>query len=123
MLCSRLIERRRESYLNIIRVKSSVHEPLRNIIDNVRLAVSKVCGGVDDMNRLGNKALVVRAEIYPRKLPMLYAALESIQVNVSQHSLPDLGGFAEDTEYPMTLQVTSLADDTDDRVNLPRVPG
>jgi hypothetical protein len=109
--------------MNIIRVQSSVHEPLRNIIDDVRVAVSRVCNGIDDMNRFGNNRLVVRAEIYPSKLPTLYAALQSIKIHVSQHALPDVSALKEDVEYPIAVQVTSLADDTGDRVNLPNVPG
>ena len=113
----------RQHQMNIIRVQSTVNEPLRNIIDNVRMAVSRVCNGIDDMNRLGNNRLVVRAEIYPGRLPMLYAALESINIQPSQHTLQEVSALNEDSEYPITLQFTSLADDTDDRVGLPNVPG
>ncbi len=100
-------------------MQSSVDEPLRNVIDNVRVAVSRVCNGIDDMNRLGNNRLVVRAEIYPGRLPTLYAALESINIHLSQHTLPDVSALKEVAECPIAIQVTSLANDTSDRVNLP----
>ncbi len=109
--------------MKLIHLQSSVHKPLRNIIDNARVTVSRVCGGIDDMNMLGNKALVIRAEIYPSKLPALYAALQSIQIYVIQHSLPDKSALKEEFEYPMTRQITSLADDTNNRVTLPKIPG
>ena len=92
-------------------------------MDNVRTIVSGLCGGIDDMNLLGNKALVIRAEIYPEKLPTLYTALTSMGMTVNHQSLPDHGTLKAELEYPITLQITSFSDQTDGRIKLPRVPG
>ena len=92
-------------------------------MNDVRRAVSRVCGGVDDMQLLGQKALVLRAEIYPEKLSALYDSLSSSGVKVSAQNLPGEMGLEAETEYPITLQITGLSDDTDDPIAIPKVPG
>ena len=109
--------------MKIIQLQSSVHQPLRNVIDDVRVTVSRVCNGIDEMSRFGNKALIVRAEIYVGRLPALYAALEASGIKVSEKTRPDVSTFSKDAEYPVTLQVIGLSDDTDDRITIPSVPG
>lgn len=109
--------------MQTIQLQASVQEPIGNITNSARSAVSRVCLGIDDMRLLGSKALVIRAEIYPEKLPALYAALTSIGVKLSQQSLPDIDALKAESEYPITLQITSFSDETDGRANIPKVPG
>ncbi len=90
---------------------------------DIRKVISRVCGGIDDMQLPGYKALVIRAAIYPEKLPSLYAALRSVGVKVSSKNRPDEQSLKTGNQHPITLQISSLADDTDDRVNIPKAPG
>ncbi len=55
------------------------------------MAVSKVYLGVDDMQLLGSKALVLRAEIHLDKLPLLYTELASVGVNLNELNLTEKG--------------------------------
>jgi hypothetical protein len=71
----------------------------------------------------GDKALVVRAEIYPEKLPALYEALASVKLKLGEDSLPDQDSLRGGVEHPITLQITSFSSDTDRKVNIPKVPG
>lgn len=94
--------------ITIIQLQGSVHESIVRITNQVRLAFSKVCLGIDDINVLGSKALVLRAEIYPRELPSLYEALVSIGVKLNKVELPDIESLQDDIEYPLSLQIISL---------------
>jgi hypothetical protein len=107
----------------IIQIEGSVLEPIEKITSNARTTVSKICLGIDDMQLLGNKALVLRAEIYPGKLPSLYTALVSIGIKINKQSLPDIESLQEQIEYPLSIQIVSFSDDTDRRANIPQVPG
>jgi hypothetical protein len=109
--------------LKMIQLKASTQEPLRNITENARVAMSKLCGGIDDMHQLGNKALVIRAEIYPEKLSDLYKTLASAELKLRNDSLPDHNALRAGIEHPITLQITSFSSDTDGQVNIPKVPG
>jgi hypothetical protein len=109
--------------LKIIQIQGSVQASIREIMNDIRSSVSKICLGIDDMHLLGNKALVIRAEIYPEKLPLLYVALGANGVKFSPKSLPDISTFQEIKEYPLSLQITSFSDTTDHRVSVPKVPG
>jgi hypothetical protein len=109
--------------LPIIQLLASTQEPLRNVTENARRAMSKLCGGIDDMNQFGEKALVVRAEIYPEKLPALYEALGSAKLKLSDDSLPDKDSLRAGVEHPITLQITSFSNDTDGKISIPKVPG
>ncbi|EPJ52914.1 MAG: hypothetical protein OFPI_12260 [Osedax symbiont Rs2] len=75
------------------------------------------------MQLLGNKALVIRAEVFPEKLPLLYTALAENGIKFSQQGQPDIGTLQEQTEYPLSIQITSFSDETDRRVSAPKVPG
>ena len=107
----------------MIQLQGSVLESLGKITNDVRSAVSKICLGVDDMQLLGNKALVVRSEIYPGKLELLYSALHSLGITLNKQSLPDIEALNQEVEYPLSIQITSLSDDTDRRASVPEVPG
>ena len=109
--------------MKMIQIQGSVIQPIGKITNDARTIVSKICLGVDDIQLLGNKALVLRAEIYPKKLPMLYAALDSIGIKFNEESLPDIETLKEDIEYPLSIQVISFSGDTDRRVNVPKIPG
>lgn len=109
--------------VQVIKVIAGAIEPIRKLTDNARVAVSGVCGGVDGMHVLGSKALVIRAEVYPKQLPLLVSALELIGVRVDEESVPNPSSLDETHQYPMTLQITSYSDDTDGRVRIPNVPG
>jgi len=74
------------------------------------------------MQLLGNKALVIRA-IFPKKLPLFYAALADNGIEFGQENQPDIETFQEEKEYPLSIQITSFSDDTDRRVSPPNVPG
>jgi len=107
----------------MIQLQGSVLSSLGKITNDARSAVSKICLGVDDMQLLGNKALVLRAEIYPRKLELLYSELNSIGINFNKQSLPDVDTLKQEVEYPLSIQITSFSDDTDRRISVPKVPG
>jgi len=55
----------------MIQIQGSVQEPIGKVTSIIRNTVSNVCLGIDDMQLLGNKALVLRAEIFPTVLPTL----------------------------------------------------
>jgi hypothetical protein len=107
----------------IIQIQASVIEPIAVIANDARRTVSEICLGIDDMQLLGNKALVLRAEIYPEKLQALFAALVSIGIRLNKQSLPEIGTLQEEIEHPITIQITSLSGDTDRSVKIPNVPG
>jgi len=107
----------------VIQIQGSVLSQIGEITETARMTVSEICLGIDDMQLLGNKALVLRTEINPEKLPSLYGALVSTGVKLHKPSLPDIKGLREDIEYPLSIQITSFSDDTDGRTNIPKVPG
>ncbi len=107
----------------IIQIQGTVLEPIGDITSTLRTTVSKICLGIDDMQLLGNKALVIRAEIYPDKLLNLYAALDSIDVKLYKQGLPDIEMLKKEIEYPLSIQITSFSDDTDRKIKIPNVPG
>jgi hypothetical protein len=106
-----------------IQLQAFVSGSIGFIANNVRLAVSHVCLGVDDMQLLGNKALVVRAEIYSENLRNLYADLASIGITLSNESLPDEAELQEGTEYPLSIQITSFSEGSDRKIQIPKIPG
>ena len=75
------------------------------------------------MHLLGRKALVVSAEIYAPRLEQLLQALSDLAVEVRPGSLPDTDALEPALQYRLTLQIVSRAGDTEDRIELPRVPG
>lgn len=93
------------------------------ITELIRKIVSDVCLGVDDVHLLGNKAVVFRAEIYPKKIALLCDRLAEAKLSVDPSTIPDYQWLDSDCEYPLTLQITSYSDDTDGRVVVPSVPG
>jgi len=107
----------------VIQIQGSVLSSIGEITETARMTVSKICLGIDDMQLLGNKALVLRTEINLEKLPFLYGALVSIGVKLHKQSLPDIKGLQEDIEYLLSIQITSFSVDTDGRTNIPKVPG
>ena len=107
----------------LLYVQATTQQSLRVGMNDIRKVVSRVCGGIDDMQMLGYKALVIRAEIFPEKLPSLYAALTSVDVKVGSKNRPDEQSLKAGNQHPITLQVSSYSDDTDDRVNIPKIPG
>ena len=107
----------------LLYVQATTQQSLRMALNDIRLVISRVCGGIDDMQLLGYKALVIRAEINPEKLPSLYAALASVGVKVSSKNKLDEKSLKADNQYPITIQISSFSDDTDDRVNIPKIPG
>ena len=111
------------THMKIIQLQASVAKPIGVITDEVRNVVSNICLGIDDMKFLGNKALVLRAEIYPKKLQALYDDLSIIGITISKQSLPELDQFGDEIEYPLSLQIISFSDDTDRKVIIPNVPG
>lgn len=92
------------------------------IANEARKTVSEICLGLDDVRLLGNKAAVLRAEISPENLPSLYTDLAFIGIQLSTDSLPDIKVLEKEIEYPLSIQIVSLSDDTDRRVNIPNVP-
>ena len=106
-----------------IQLVASSGEPVRKITEDVRLAVSRACSGVDDMHLLGGKAMVVRAEITPKQLPGLVSALEALRIDVDRASIPDPATLDVDYLYSISVQVTSFSDDTDGSIAIPHVPG
>ncbi|ASP40706.1 hypothetical protein CHH28_19425 [Bacterioplanes sanyensis] len=111
------------SRIKMIQLQGSTLESSRKITNDVRSTVSKICLGVDDMQLLGNKALVVRAEIYPEKLELLYSALHSLGITLNEQSLPHIEALNQEVEYPLSIQITSFSDDTDRQASIPKVPG
>jgi hypothetical protein len=107
----------------MIQIQGSVLEPIGKITSDARMTVSKICLGIDDMQLLGNKALIFRVEISPGKLATLYTALASIGIKLNKQSLPDIETLQEEMEYPLSIQITSFSDDTDRRISIPKVPG
>ncbi len=107
----------------IIQLQATVRKPIGKIMDAARAAIGRVCLGVDDMQLLGNKALIFRAEITPGKLPQLFEALASLSIKLNQTGLPDVETLDEGTDYPLSIQITSFSVDTDRRANIPSVPG
>jgi len=107
----------------IIQLQASVSEPIGKITGEARRIIGRVCLGIDDMQLLGNKALIFRVEITPRKLPHLYEALASVNIKLNEQNMPDVEALASDTEYPLSIQITSFSDDTDRRASIPNVPG
>jgi len=92
-------------------------------MENARVTVSRLCGGIDDMHKLGNKALVIRAEIYPERLPKLHEALSAVHIDINPDTLPDQNQLTANIEYSLTIQIISYSDDTDAPINIPQVPG
>jgi len=107
----------------LIQIQGSVQVPIDHIIGEARSAVSRVCLGVDDMNLLGKKALVIQAEIYPDTLPELYKALTSTGIKLIKSSLPDQKILKTEVEHRVSLQITSFSGAVDGRVSIPKVPG
>lgn len=107
----------------IIQIRASTPHPISDIINSVRSTVSDVCLGIDDMNLLGNKALVVRTDITSEKIPALLQGLSLIDIGVSQNDLESYLQIEDNTEYMMTLQIVSYAEDTDGKQMIPEVPG
>lgn len=107
----------------IIQVHAFAIDPIGVITYEARKTVSKICLGIDDMQLLGNKALVIRAEIYPERLRALYAAIVSTGITLNENRLPDIDALQEGVEYPISIQITSLSDDTDRSIRIPKVPG
>ncbi len=106
-----------------IQIQGSVFEPIGVIASEARTVIAKICLGIDDIQLLGNKALVIRAEIDPKKLQILYSAIASIGIKIDEQKLPKIEELQEKTDYPLSVQITSFSDDTDRRVNIPKVPG
>jgi len=96
----------------MIQVQGSVQESIDKIAIDARTAVSRVCLGVDDLQLLGSKALVFRAEILPGKSSVLYAALTSIGTELNKQHLPDMDDLKAEMEYPVSIQITSFSEDT-----------
>lgn len=109
--------------METINIMASTKLTIRSITEDTRALVSKLFGGVDDMHQLGNKALVVRAEIYPDKISLLYSSLEKIQLKITNKDKLKIDKLNAQTEYPLSLQITSFSQDTDGKIGIPRVPG
>lgn len=107
----------------IIQLQGFVSAPIDSITNKTRSVVSNVCMGVDDMRLLGNKALVLRAEIYSENLINLYSDLASIGITLNNESLPEVAELLEGTEYPLSIQITSSSEGTDRKIQIPKVPG
>lgn len=106
-----------------IQLQASIQKPISSIIHDARSAMNDRCMGIDDMCLLGNKALVMRAEIYPEKLPEFYSDLASLDIKLAQHSLPNKNILKNEVEYIVFLQITSYANDTDGKINILKIPG
>jgi len=109
----------------LIQLQAISDKPLRDMTEAIRVSVSRACGGIDDMHQLGDKALVVRAEIVPAKFPALISSLEDIGLHGFSDNLPadNLHDYEPDAEHPFTLQVLTTAGSGDGRVEIPKVPG
>ena len=108
--------------IKIIQIQGTVPEPIVNVSDKIRLAVSDACYGVDDMHMLGSKALVLRAEVFQQKLLGLYESLTKIGVKLNKQGLPNIESLQAEIEYPLAIQIVSLCDDTGHRTSLPDIP-
>jgi hypothetical protein len=64
------------------------------------------------MHLLGNKALVLRAEIFPTDLEQLSQSLRAIEILLSEQSFPEKVTLIAEVEYPLLIQITSFSDDT-----------
>lgn len=109
--------------MKIIQLQASVQYPIRNIMDEVRKIVSNICGGIDDMCLLGDKALVIRAEVYTESLSILCSELTAAGIKIGPQGFPEKENLKAGFEYPLTLQITSFSTSTDGRVSIPSVPG
>lgn len=109
--------------LNIIQLQGFVSKSIGAIANEARKTVSEICFGIDDISLLGNKAIVFRAEITPENLPNLYTDLAFIGIKLSTESLPNIKMLENKIDYPLSIQIVSLSDDTDRRVYIPSVPG
>ena len=108
---------------NIIQIQGFVSKPIGMITNEARTIVGNICLGIDEIRLLGNKALVLRAEITPEYLSNLYTDLAFIGIKLIKDNLPDIKALQEEMEYPLFIQIISLSDDTDRRVHIPRVSG
>ena len=104
-------------------ITGTTQKPLNTIVEDMRGIVSRICHGIDEMHLLGNKALVVRAEIDPGKLLVVADALASGSVEVDARSLTKVSVQGSDKARVFTRQVKSYSDDTDGSVTVPMVPG
>jgi hypothetical protein len=107
----------------IIQLQATTSERISLITEYVRRIVSDECLGVDDVHLLGNKALILRSEIFPKKMKSLCERLMEFNVIVDQSTVPEIKSLDTEREHPITLQITSYSEDTNGRVQLPRVPG
>ena len=107
----------------IIQIQGSVSEPIGLMTNKARAAVSNICLGIDDIHLLGNKALVLRAEITPENLPILYADLASIGIKLNGRSLPKASTLQEGIEYPLSIQIISSSEGTDQKIIILKVSG
>ncbi len=107
----------------IIQIQGSVSEPIGLVTNKARAAVSNICLGIDDMHLLGNKALVLRAEITPNNLPNLYADLTSIGIKLNGRNLPKVSILQEGIEYSLSIQIVSSSEGTDQKIIIPKVSG
>jgi hypothetical protein len=109
--------------LTLLQLQATTHKPINRVTNELRTAVSNVCCGIDDMHMLGNKALVLRAEIFPKDLHELHKVLRAIGVNITKQKSPEEETLKADVEYPLSIQVTSFSYDTDQKKLVPNVPG
>jgi len=107
----------------IIQIQGSVSESIGLVTNKARAAVSHICLGIDDMHLLGNKALVLRAEITPDNLPNLYADLTSIGIKLNGRSLPKVSTLQEGIEYSLSIQIVSSSEGTDQKIIIPKMSG
>lgn len=110
-------------YRRLIQLQAMTEKPLHAVLHDARTIVSHICGGLDDMRQLGNKALVIRAEIFADRLNSLVTGLSNLDLKVDTAGLPDPATLDSTLEYPLTVQISSFANDTDERVTIPHVPG
>jgi hypothetical protein len=109
--------------LTLLQLQAATQKSISKVTNDIRIVVSNVCCGIDDMHMLGNKALVLRAEIFPKKLEELYKRLKDIEVNITQQNLPEEGTLQSEVEYPLSILITSFSGDTDQKMYAPNVPG
>ncbi|MDD5394415.1 MAG: hypothetical protein PHE17_15475 [Thiothrix sp.] len=110
-------------YKRLIQLQAVTEQSLQVVMHDARSVVSRICGGLDDMQQLGNKMLVIRAEIFPDRIAALAAALSDLGLSVDTKGLPEPQTLESTSEYPITVQISSFASDTDGRVTIPQVPG
>lgn len=108
--------------LKLLQIQGTHLKPIIEITHEIRSAVNEACFGIDDMHMLGSKTLVLRAEIYQHKLSCLYQTLTEIGIKLNEQGLPPLDSLQDEIEYPLSIQITSLCDDTGHRSNLPQIP-